>query len=95
MIDLIHNRPTGPMPELFDNDRCAFAMITVRPRPDAGIKPEMPLLSRGQCLMDARLEVWTVLAATVLTEEDEYSGSELPYRYAYEYMVVYGRRRVD
>lgn len=94
MIDSLSNLPTG-VNELYPNWQAAFAEITVRPREDAGRKPEMPLLSRGHCFADDRGDVWTVLRATVVTEADEFSGDELPYRYAYVYEVVNGRRQLD
>jgi hypothetical protein len=45
--------------------------------------------------MDHQQEVWTVLQAAVLAEVDQGSGDELPYRYAYEYVVVNGKRQLD
>ncbi|MGH8965233.1 MAG: hypothetical protein ACRDXB_07870 [Actinomycetes bacterium] len=95
MIDLFDNLPIGPRLEMFPDIWGAFAVVTVRPRPDGGRKPEMPLLSRGHILLDSRGEVWTVLEAAVLTEVDKGSGDELPYRYAYEYVVVNGKRQLD
>ncbi|WGV35952.1 hypothetical protein SEA_FRANKENWEENIE_279 [Streptomyces phage Frankenweenie] len=95
MIDLFDNLPIGQKLELFPDIWGAFAVITVRPRPDGGRKPEMPLLSRGHFFMDHQQEVWTVLQAAVLAEVDQGSGDELPYRYAYEYVVVNGKRQLD
>lgn len=94
MIDTFHNQPTGPRLDLFDGDEGAFAVVTVRPRPDGDFKPVMPLLSRGQSFTDDLGDAWTVLRATVLGEEDRSSGDELPYRYAYEYVVVNGKRNL-
>lgn len=95
MIDLLDNLPIGPKLELFPDIRGAFAVITIRPRPDGGRKPEMPLLSRGHFFMDHRRDVWTVLQAAVMAEVNERSGDELPYRYAYEYVVVNGKHQLD
>lgn len=95
MIDLFDNMPTGQKLELLDDIWAAFAVVTVRPRPDGGRKPEMPLLSRGHYFTDQRSEVWTVLQATVVTEVVQGSGDELPYRYAYEYVVANGKRQLD
>lgn len=94
MIDSLSNLPTG-VNDLYPNRQAAFAEITVRPQPDGGRKPEMPLLSRGHCFADERGDVWTVLRATVVTETNRYSGDELPYRYAYVYEVVNDRRQLD
>lgn len=95
MIDHFHNQPTGEWPDLLNDQWAAFAVITVRPRPDGGRKPEMPLMSRGHCFTDDRGDAWTVLQATVATERDKGSGDELPYRYVYEYVVANGKRQLD
>ena len=95
MIDILDNLPTGQRLDLFNDGWGAFAVITVRPRPDGDRKPEMPLLVRGQYLTDGRGDVWTVLEATVVPEVEGSSGDELPYRYAYEYVVVNGKRQLD
>jgi hypothetical protein len=95
VIDLFDYLPVGERLDLFPDWQGAFAVITVRPRPDGDRKPEMPLLSRGHILMDVRGDVWTVLQAAVLTKVEKNSGDELPYRYAYEYVVVSGKRQLD
>lgn len=93
MLDKIQSRPTGPS-KLYPNV-AAFAVIRVAPFRDAGRKPLMPLLSRGDILDDEHGESWTVLRAHVKCMPSEFSGDELPYYYAYEYEAVNGRRRLN
>lgn len=94
MLDRLTRRPAGA-PEGYENWKAAFAVITVEPRTDAGRKPLMPFLSRGQLIEDERGDLWTVMWGRVMEDVDESSGDELPYRYVYVYNVVNGRRVLD
>ena len=93
MADLMRMLPIGPIPELFDDNWAAFANFTVKPAlgDGDGLRPLMPLLSRGHHFDDERGEAWTVLRAHVHWQMIQSNGRRIPV-YWYEYDAVNGRR---
>lgn len=97
MIDEVKIEPIGDRPDLYSGPPAAFVRIEVRPHQgdsyDPPIKPVMPLLARGQNLVDEHDEgtTWTVLRATVCRFVEPY-GRRF---YWYEYIAVNGPRTLS